>query len=152
MNKIESYGNIYEENKVKKLKIVKRNAFLEAIQTLSKGRYRVVIEKIYNKRSTPQNAYLWGVIYPILIRGFQDMGWRDIKTDEQAHSFCKERFLKVDIFNENTGDKWQIINSTTKLTTIEFNEYIEDIKEFGTEFLNIKCFPGPNEEMQELKL
>jgi len=150
MNKVESYGEIKDG----KLHIIKRDAFLEAIKVLIKGRYRIVIEKIYNKRSHPQNAYLWGVVYPILVTGFQDMGWRGVKTNEQVHEFCKDRFLKIDIFNELTGDKWQVPGSTKILTTIKFNEYIEDIREFADEFLNIKYIPEPelNEETQELKL
>jgi len=147
MNKAESYGEIKDG----KLHIIKRDAFLEAIKVLIKGRYRIVIEKIYNKRSHPQNAYLWGVVYPIALKGFQDVGYREMKTIDQIHNFGKLHFLKKDIYNEETGDKWQTISSTTELTTIAFNEYIEDWRIFAIEYLNT-TIPEPNEETQELKL
>lgn len=147
MIKIESYGQIKEG----KLHIIKRDSFTDAIKTLPKGRYKIIIEKLYRKRSNPQNAYLWGVVYKELIIAFQNAGWREIKTDSQVHDFCKDRFLKIDTYNDISGDKWQIIRSTTELTTTEFNEYIEDIRYFASEFLG-HSIPEPNELMEELKL
>jgi len=83
----------------------------------------------------------------------------EIKEDGKLHIIKRDAFLeaikvlilKKDIYNEETGDKWQTISSTTELTTIAFNEYIEDWRIFAIEYLNT-TIPEPNEETQELKL
>ena len=145
MNKIETYGQI----KQGKLSIVRRQLFVESLQTLTNGRYRVSIEKLYRKRSNPQNAYLWGVVYPLVLQGFNQVGYNLI-DNEEVHSFCKNRFLKKMLVSDS-GEMFETIGSTRKLTTMEFNEYIENIKQFAYEYLNMNI-PEPNEEMEEYVL
>jgi len=147
MLKIESYGRIEKG----KLSIIKRDLFTKAITTLTKGRYKIIIEKLYRKRSTAQNAYRWGVIYPEMLKGFQDIGYNEIKTVDQVHNFVKLHFLKTEIRNEKTGEVWQTIRSTTELTTIEDNELAEELRQFASEYFSINI-PEPNEVMEELKL
>ncbi len=115
-------------------KITVRNAFKD----LADGRYSLKIEAA-NKRSLNQNAYYWGVVLPLVKDGLRDIGYREIKTIDDTHEALKYMFLKKQIGNENTGEVIEILGSTAKLTTVNFNEYIEDIAKWCAEFLGF-CF------------
>jgi hypothetical protein len=58
----------------------------------------------------------------------------------------KFMFLKKQIVNENTGEVLETIGSTTKLSTTEFNEYIDRISQFAAEFLGVEIMP-PNKQV-----
>ena len=78
--------------------------------------------------------------------GLRDMGYDEIKNDNQAHEILKARFLKKTVGNPETSMVLETIRSTTELTKLEFCEYIEEIQKFGAEFLNIQI-PNPNEQL-----
>jgi len=88
-------------------------------------------------RTNPQNSYYWGIIIPIIS---DYTGYTEIQT----HEVLKSEFLPEQL---NLGNKTVITNkSTTELSTIEFNEYTEQCRQWGAEQgLNI---PEPNEEVQ----
>lgn len=46
--------------------------------------------------------------------------------------------------NEETGEEKTRIRSTTELTKIEFNTYLEEIWQWAAEYLSI-TIPAPNE-------
>lgn len=88
MIRIETYCRV----KRGELKVINSRLFKESIKGLPDGNYIISIEKKYNKRSTPQNAYLWGVVYPIVKEGLIDAGFDEFKQDydlEMTHELCK---------------------------------------------------------------
>lgn len=127
------------------LKIIKRREFDLCIQTAPKGRWFMVLTKIYRKRSLNQNAYYHAVCVPLVKDGLFDVGYK--LTNEQTHEYLKETFLRQEITNETTGEVKYINRSTTELKTIEFNEYIYEIISWASEYLNIKI-PLPNEFLE----
>lgn len=137
------------------LKITKEDVFRDALKNLSDGNYKIVIEKIYNKRSNPQNAYLWGVVYPIVKQGLIDAGFDEFKQDfdlEMTHEMLKLRFLKRDTRSDE-GNIIVFLGSTRKLSTVEFMEYLSSIQKWSSEYLNIVIpDPDPNQytEMNDL--
>ena len=147
MNKTETYGKIEDG----KLSIIRRKEFVKSIKNLTKGRYRISIEKLYNKRSNPQNSYYWAVCLPICLKGFINIGYNEMQNNEDIHSFFKNRYLKKLITSQHIDKKLETIASTTRLTTLKFNEYLENIKQFASEFLGI-LIPEPNESMEEYSL
>jgi len=143
------------------LKITKEDIFRGAIKSLSDGNYKIIIEKIYNKRSNPQNAYLWGVVYPIVKEGLIDVGFDEFKQDyelEMTHELCKFRFLQrvIDSSKQKENGAYPYLNtigSTRKLKTIEFMEYLGNIQKWSSEYLGVYIpEPDPNyaETYQEL--
>jgi ribosomal protein S8 len=99
--KIETFCTI--ANKI--LKVHKKDNFLKAISELSDDRYILTIEKKYNKRSDPQNAYLWGVVYPIILEGLKEAGYSEFKLKtkeniEKVHTLMKYKFLKKSIITK----------------------------------------------------
>jgi hypothetical protein len=139
MNKITATCEITSEGI---LKVIRRREFDLCIKTAPKGRYFLTLAKIYRKRSLNQNAYYHGVVVPLVKDGLFDVGYK--LSNEQTHEYLKEQFLRVEIVNEQSGEVKSINRSTAELRTVEFNEYIDDIIEWASEYLNI-VIPLPNE-------
>lgn len=90
----------------------------------------VIVRKHKKQRSIPQNNYLWGVVYK-LISDYTGM------TVEEVHEHCKWKFLRKRVKRLHTT------KSTTNLSTLEFNEYIDKIVFWAGE--KLECFiPSPN--------
>jgi len=127
-------------------KILNRKVLRSAFSDLKAGRYSIKIDRA-NKRSLNQNNFYWGVVVPLVKEGLKDIGYNEIRTNEQAHETLKFLFLKKQIPNENTGEIIEILGSTAKLTTIEFNLFIEQVAQWCSEFLGF-VLPMPNEQLQ----
>jgi hypothetical protein len=143
MNKLQSFANISGGV----MKVIHRDKFNEAIKALSDGRYSITIEKVYSKRSNPQNAYLWGIMYKLVYEGLIDAGYE--KTDinmDWVHDYCKKAFLKSDVVNKD-GEVLEGVLSTSALTTVQFMQYISDIQKWASEYLGI-YIPEPGEELE----
>lgn len=116
----------------------------ETINNLPLGDYVITITPNRKTRSTQQNAYLWGIVYPAVLFGLQDAGW-EIIDEEQVHEYCKQAFAAREVINKDTGEVLSLPNSTARMQTAEFNVYVDKIKAFALEYLNI-TIPEPNEE------
>lgn len=113
-------------------------------KSLSDGRYRILIEPYY-KRSTQQNRYYWGLVIPMVAEAFKELGHE--LSHEETHEFLKSKFNAKEVVNKDTGEVLNLPLSTTRLTKMEFSEYIEQIQRFGAMFLNINI-PDPGQQMQ----
>jgi hypothetical protein len=93
----------------------------------------ITIAKPTKSRTNPQNAYLWAVPY----RMISDETGNDI---DSVHHYMAGMFL-----SEKTSGLIDQVKSTTRLTTVEFSEYIEKIIQWAAEFLNL-YIELPNEK------
>ena len=116
----------------------------ETLRNLPIGDYVITITPNRKTRSNQQNAYLWGIVYPSVLFGLQDAGW-EITNEEQVHEYCKQAFAAREVINKDTGEVISLPNSTARMQTAEFNVYVDKIKAFALEYLNI-TIPEPNEE------
>ena len=99
MIRLQTYGIV----KKGKFKIINKKLFESEVDKLPEGNYNLIIEKQYHRRSNPQNAYLWGVVYPIVKEGLINAGFDEFKQDfdlETTHELCKLRFLKKFLNNK----------------------------------------------------
>lgn len=94
-----------------------RAKFLEWLEQ-NEGK-KIKLEPVKAKRSNPQNAYLWGVVYETISH---DTG----HTAEELHEIYKRMFLKPKYIEYN-GKEIKVPASTTNLNKIEFGEYLERI-------------------------
>ena len=92
----------------------------------------LTVEEIFKQRTNRQNAFYHGVAIPILI---EVTGY----THDEMHGAMKYMFLRTDV--EGMPPK---IGSTKNLKTIEFEEYLEDIRTWAFRDLNT-VIPLPNE-------
>ena len=89
----------------------------------------------HKKRTTPQNSYYWGVVIELIKNYINDLG-NDFDSDT-IHELLRSLFLKQtkEIVNKESGEVKTIefIQSTTKLSTIEFETYLESCKRYAAE-------------------
>jgi hypothetical protein len=110
---------------IKEGEITNLKALLQLAKPLN-GYYLCKLEN-KRKRSLPQNAYFHGPVLDLVKDVLRECGWNWIKTKGDAKKWLKNEFLKVEMLNEKTGELMPIVRDTHELTTLEFNEFLEDI-------------------------
>lgn len=129
---------------IRNSKITNPKVIRQAFDELKDGRYSMEILG-ENKRSPGQNGYFHGVLVPLVYEGLRDIGWNDIKTKEDAKLVIKTLFLKRKITNPESGDVIEVIKDTRDLTTGDMTQLIEDVIQWGAEYLGIRI-PPPNSQ------
>lgn len=87
--------------------------------------WRVTVEKYRKNRSLQQNSYLWGVVYECIRRHVLE-STGEIYSAEEIHEWCKQKFLPAKIVDVG-GERHMITRSTATLTTVEMQEYIDQV-------------------------
>ena len=118
----------------KGFRITERKTFEEGLSLLPDGNYTVIVEKRKKIRSTQSNRYYWLLVAMIRDR-LIDLG-HDVDS-ETTHEMLKGRLLYSEMIDENSGEIIKIPRSTKKLGTSEFMDYIEDVKRFSAEVLDL---------------
>lgn len=99
-------------------------AFYRVLAALrGKGEHRIGICRQRKRRSDQQNRYYRGVFCPMLGDYMRDQG--EMVDDEAAHEVLAGMFLKRKFTDKQTGEVIEYRISTTKLSTVEFNEFLE---------------------------
>lgn len=106
------------------------------------GSYRITIKR-GKRRSNKSNAYYWAVVIEFVYNALKDAGFDAIRTKDDAHEVCKTLFLKT--VEEHNGLKIEKVGSTKKLTTKEFEEYIQHICIWCYDYLST-VIPAPNSQ------
>ena len=104
--------------------------FTEHIKSLDGKFIQLVVRRYRTNRSNNQNKYYWGVVIKIL---GDELGY----MPDEMHEALKWKFLRK-------GGKLETVKSTSSLTTIEFEEYLELIRIWALRDLEI-AIPLPNE-------
>lgn len=104
----------------------------------------IEISAYRKSRSTKQNSYYHKVIINSVLEGLVDAGYERYKlSSEVVHELLKEKFLKQEIVSEITGEVLTVTRSTTDLSTVEFAEFIANVQQWASEYLNISiASPG----------
>lgn len=106
---------------------------------LSRFKEGETIDAIFKKhrksRSNQQNRYLWGVVYEMIAK---EIG----EHPEKVHELMKYKFLRET--KEVNGEEMIYLESTADLSTDDFGQYIDKIKDWALHFLNI-TIPEPNQ-------
>ena len=135
------------------LKIFRRAEFMQSLKVLfgdSKAksiRCELIVKKLYKKRSTPQNAYYHGIIVSDFVTGFKETTGQEIIPLE-AHELLKQNCNYIEIPNETTGEVLKVGRSTTTLSTVEMEEYLDRCRRFIFDWFNITVLlPGEQSEI-----
>ena len=108
--------------------------FKRWLWTLEGKRVIIEVKQFRKKRSIEQNSYYWAGCVSILSKEF---GYEP----EEIHMMLREKFLRI---HDEKHPDFVIAKSTTKLTTIEFVDYIEKIQRWAA--IEHQIFiPDPNE-------
>lgn len=91
----------------------------------------VEIKKLENTRSAQANRYYWACVVKLISEhtGF---------TPDEVHEVFKKRFLSYK--KKVKGKVYEFTRSTTELKISEFQNYIEQVKEYATRELDV-LFP-----------
>lgn len=111
--------------------------FIELIRSLKDGVYSIIVMPSEAKkvRSIQQNAYYWGVIIKYV---GNHLGY----TDDETHELMKITHNAKNLIVN--GEEVKIGVSTSVLSTIQFEEYLERIRQWASIDLGVSI-PLPNE-------
>ena len=110
---------------------------------LPDGKFLLTAKSIKH-RSLPQNGYYWSVCVPMVKDGLRDIGYKEVKTNEDAHEVLKHLFLKKKI--SNGIEEIILAGSTSELKTVEFNNFLEEIWQWASTYLGV-VIPKPNQQL-----
>lgn len=131
-----------------KLDFVSKSAMLSDLRDFKHGqRVWVEVSTYFKKRSVQQNAVLhW---YFSEIAEETGMYMEDVKTQMARKYLTTEQLDKNDnlVCDPETGEVMTRVKSTTELSTVEFNEYTEQIRLWSNDFLGLQL-PLPNENVE----
>lgn len=113
-----------------KLLLEKKDRWIEYLKRIS-GPVTLIMKRPTKPRSVRENNYYWGVVIQLIS---DETGM----TPEEAHQAMKWQFLRKQVGNVFT------VKSTAILNTLEFEDYVENVRRFAQTDLNIKI-PLPNE-------
>ena len=97
----------------------------------------VTVERRRKVRSNEQLNYYWGVVLQSIA---DECGYREREEIQGLHEELKKKFLPL-------KGKLQIATSTGSLNTVEFNDYIEKVRAWASEYLSL-YIPDPSEISQ----
>jgi len=111
--------------KVEKGKLVLDNPekFIVYLSGLEGKRIEATVKRESNTRTGQSNRYLWGVVYAIIS---EHTGY----DPEQVHDAMKEKFA-----SKRLDNGLMITERTSKMDTVRFSRYVDDIKRWSAEFL-----------------
>lgn len=125
--------------------VVNVDKLKEILLKLKDGQHMLTIKDL-RRRSLPQNAYYWSVVVPMVRKGLYDIGYDDVRTNEDAHEVLKYLFIKKEVINKQTGEFYNITGHSKDLNIPEFQEYLESICRWAVENLGV-VIPSPNEQL-----
>lgn len=116
----------------------------ETVSRLPGKRFIITLKEQKRKRSVNQNAYYWGVVVAAITQMFRDAG--NYVDGEDVHEFLKLRVAKLSrMIVTPDGEVHKSLGSTTKLSTMEFEVYLERVRAWAAEYGCV--IPLPNESV-----
>lgn len=126
--------------------------YKEAIKNLKNGRYIASVIKVENIRSLEQNNAMWGIPYMYFEAKLIEYGYYEHPSKKDIHEFCMVNCLPED-YKERIYNEWKeapgILNmrtgqltkepfrlTTTKMSTIDSNNYYNNLQNFYAEFFS----------------
>lgn len=146
------YGDIDEKGT---LRVHKRSDFDNALKNFGKCKVKILISKLYKKRSTSQNSYYWACIIDGYIQGFKEANGYEL-CDEVVNVKTGQ-ILRIPLSREEKVQKAHrdlktLFNegkTTTELTTTQAEEYYEYCREYILFAFGFTVFL-PNEQSEIL--
>ena len=140
MKKLEAYITLEDG----KMAMQDKGKFFDCLRTFPNGLYRMVVEFVYDARTSPQNRYYWGVVVKAYVQGAYDT-WGELISSEEAHETLKALYNFEEKTNEDTGEIIRVPRSTAELETMPFWEYVERCRRHIQEWFSIET-PDPKKK------
>lgn len=120
-----------------------RLAVDDLIRSFAGKRVKFSIALATKSRSLNQNAYMWSAVIPPITAAFREAG--NSVDDEDVHEYLKTHVGKLrQVVVTPAGEVQKIPGSTKRLTSGEMEIYLEKVRAWAAENLQI-VIPLPNE-------
>jgi hypothetical protein len=100
----------------------------------------IAVKEHKPRRSDCQNKYLWGVVYPAILKHLE--GW----SAEDVHEYCLGEWSGWEMIQGLGRKRLKPIKRSSRLSTVEFMDYVAHIQRTMAEKHAI-YIPDPNEEI-----
>lgn len=106
--------------------------------------WRIEVNEQKSKRSLQQNAYLWGVVYPTIIKagGETLAGW----TNDDIHEYLLGEHFGWEVLSGFDRKRVRPIRRSSRLSVSEFMDYLAFIQHRMAEHGIV--IPDPNEGLE----
>lgn len=120
---------------------------IEAVSRAADKGMILCLKYATRRRSNSQNAYYFGVVVRDITKAFQDEG--NDMDEKEVHEFLKDEVgkLKRYVVMPKTGEIKTIKGSTRRLTTVEFEAYLEKVRAWAAAQGIVIALP--NEDLHE---
>lgn len=113
-----------------------KSRLINAIRA-TRGKVRVTILRWHPRRTDRQNRYYWPCFVHALWEYLHEQG-SDL-SEEAVHQLMRAKFLTVDVADPATGEViGQRVRSTTELSTVEFNDYLDRCAEWLRDMFGVR--------------
>lgn len=112
-------------------------AYKQYLNDLPPGRYKIIVEN-EDKRTSQQNKWIHQVL-PEIRMALRELGWDDIKTNEDAKDYIRNKFFWKEISNGEEVER--VVIGTSKTSKLDFTSKAEDIIKWAAEYLGIDIAP-----------
>lgn len=109
------------------------------MKALPGKRLKVTVEEAKKRRSDDQNRYLWGCVYPTILKSGQLEGW----TAEDLHEFFLGEVFGWETVTGFGRKRMRPIRRSSGLSTTEFSDFVSRIQQRMAE-VGVYV-PDPNE-------
>jgi hypothetical protein len=116
------------------LRIINSKLLKADCDRLTRGEYRLIIERYKRKASPEQFRYLYGLVYPLSQIALNDAGYEFVNID-QIDQFWKAMFANKEVLNRETGEILKIPLSKSEFMTIDELTYCDAIRNYCSEYL-----------------
>jgi hypothetical protein len=123
-----------------------KKEFISYLQASNRKSFTLTIEPKRNTRSSLQNRYLWGVLYPIATKSLSEI-WGERVSIDETHLFLRMKFWYSERVDVETGEITNFPKSTTEMTTTDMMAYQEDCRSWLSKYLNV-VVPEPGEQAE----
>lgn len=88
--------------------------------------WEIVVKRHQKRRSNSQNAYLWGAVYPTILKAGGETlgGW----TADDLHDYYLGVHFGTEVLHLNGRDYERPLRRSSKLSTLEFMEYVATVQ------------------------
>lgn len=115
--------------------IIQHKLLMDTLKQYAGRSVDITIEKVKKKRSLAQNRVYWALVVDPIRVGLQETG--NYWSKEKVNEYLKFKFLRCWRTNQATGEQFEDIQSTSELSTVQFEDFRLECKEFALDFLGV---------------
>lgn len=108
--------------------------------------WEIIVRPHQKRRSLSQNSYLWGGVYPTILKagGETLAGW----SCDDLHDFFLSSHFGSEVLHFNGRDYERPLKRSSKLSTLEFMDFVAHIQQKMAEIGIFIDDPNPNWALQ----